>query len=277
MQLAMLEDEILPFDKLDNIYLDRGFYFGDGVYEVVRSYSGKIFAIEEHLERLKRNLSEINITGVDINTIHSKINTAFEQASISNAKIYLQITRGSAARNHTWEPAIKPNFFMTITELPDDKIDKKQGVAVVTCPDLRWKRCDIKSLNLLPNVLARQYAAEKGCAEAILINDDGLITEGAASTFFALFGKTLQTTPLTENVLPSITRKYVLKAAQNIDLTIKEDYLTPQKAIQAEELFIAVTTKDIVPVIKFDDHIISDGKPGKSTKSIMDEFLTFTH
>ncbi|MHC4187618.1 MAG: aminotransferase class IV, partial [Planctomycetota bacterium] len=148
--------------------------------------------------------------------------------------------------------------------------------AVATHPDWRWKRCDIKSLNLLPNVLARQYALEKGCPEAILVSEDGFITEGAASAFFAVIENNIHTTPLTANVLPSISRKYVFNAARNINIQIKEENLTPQQALKAEELFIAVTTKDIVPIVKFDDNTISDGKPGKITLSIMKEFSSFT-
>jgi D-alanine transaminase len=277
MQLAMIEDKILPLDKLDNTYLDRGFYFGDGVYEVIRSYNGKIFALDDHLDRLQRSLSEIKITDIDIGQVRSNIIIAFEKAEIPNAKIYLHITRGSADRNHTWNPAIKPNFFLTLTELPDAVKEKNEGIAVASHPDWRWKRCDIKSLNLLPNVLARQYALEKGCAEAILVNEEGFITEGAASTFFAIFEKNIHTTPLTTNILPSITRKYVLDAAQNIGLDIKEQVLTPQEATHADEAFIAVTTKDIVPVVKFDDNSITDCKPGELTLSIMKEFLLFTH
>jgi D-alanine transaminase len=276
MHLAIIEDKIVPLDKLDNIYLDRGFYFGDGVYEVIRSYNGKIFALNDHLDRLKRSLSEIKITDINIEQIRLNITTAFEKADISNAKIYLHITRGSADRNHSWNSAIKPNFFLTITDLPDNTIEKTEGIAVATHPDWRWKRCDIKSLNLLANVLARQHAVERGCTEAILINEEGFITEGAASTLFVIINNDIYTTPLTANVLPSITRKYVFNAAQNISLDIKEKFLTPQEAVQADEMFIAVTTKDVVPVVKFDDNTIADGKPGELTLSIMKEFFSFT-
>ena len=153
---------------------------------------------------------------------------------------------------------------------------KTRGIAVSTHPDLRWKRCDIKSLNLLPNVLATQAAADKGCGEAILVNESGFITEGSHSAFFAIFGQKLQTTALTANVLPSITRKFVLKAAENVGLEIAEQSLTPQQAGQADELFIAVTTKDIVPAVKFDDKSIGDGRPGKYTKLLMEQFHSFT-
>jgi D-alanine transaminase len=276
MQLAMIQDKVMPFEELDPVYLDRGLFFGDGVYEVIRSYNGKIFALDEHLQRFARSLTAIGITGVDIEQILRRIQQAFVSAGISNAKIYFHITRGSATRNHTWEANMKPNFFLTVTELPDDIREKSDGIAVSTHPDWRWKRCDIKSLNLLPNILARQDAAKKGCTEAVLVDESGLITEGAASAFFTIFGKTIQTTPLTANILPSITRKYVIQAAKNIGLEVSEKSLTPQQASQADELFIAVTTKDVVPVVKFDGKTIGNGKPGKYTKQLIKEFCEFT-
>lgn len=276
MQVAMIGDRIVPLAELEPIYSDRGIYFGDGVYEVVRSYNGKIFALEEHLQRFANSLSAIGIVGVDIEQIRSRVKRAFEAAGISNAKIYFHITRGSAPRSHTWEAELKPNFFLTVTELPNDTEEKTKGIAVSTHPDWRWKRCDVKSLNLLANVLARQDAAQKGCAEAILVDDAGLITEGAGSAFFAVFGQALQTTPLTANVLPSITRKFVIKAGKNAGLKIVEKSLTPQQANGADELFIAVTTKDIIPVVEFDGKLIGDGKSGKYTKLLIQEFRSFT-
>jgi D-alanine transaminase len=275
MQLAMIQDEIVPMDKLAPIYLDRGIFFGDGVYEVLRSYDGKIFALEEHLQRFSNSLAAIGIAGVDMNQIRWRIQRAFAAAGIANAKVYFHITRGSAPRDHICDANLKPNFFLTISELADSTNEKTKGIAVSTHPDWRWKRCDIKSLNLLPNVLARQDAARKGCAEAILVDEAGLITEGAASAFFAVFGRTLQTAPLTANVLASITRNYVVKGAQIIGLDVIESSLTPQQAIQADELFIAVTTKDIVPVVQFDGALIGDGKPGKYTRLLIQEFHSF--
>ncbi len=272
----MIQEKIVPLKQLEPAFLDRGIFFGDGVYEVIRSYNGKIFALDEHLQRFAGSLTAIGITDVDIEQIRCRIQQAFESAEISNAKIYFHITRGSATRNHTWEANLKPNFFLTVTELPDDIKEKSDGITVSTHPDWRWKRCDIKSLNLLPNVLARQDATQKGCAEAIFVDEAGLITEGAASAFFAIFKNALQTAPLTANILPSITRNYVIKAAKNIGLEVSEKSLTPHQASQADELFIAVTTKDIIPVVKFDGKTIGDGKPGKYTKQLMQEFHKFT-
>ena len=276
MQIIMIQDEIVPAEKVAPIYFDRGIYFGDGVYEVVRSYNGKIFALEQHLQRFTQSLAAIEISGVDIDRIRSRILKAFKAAGSAEAKIYFHITRGSAPRSHIWDAKLTPNFFLTVTQLPDDTKLKADGISVSTHPDWRWKRCDIKSLNLLANVLARQDAARKGCEEAVLVDKEGFITEGAGSAFFAIFGEKLQTTPLTANILPSITRHFVIEAAGKTGLQILQESLRPEQAKTADELFIAVTTKDIVPVVKFDDSIIGDGRPGKYTKLLAEQFRLFT-
>jgi len=276
MQIVMIQDKIVPIEQVHPVYFDRGIYFGDGVYEVLRSYDGKIFALREHLERFANSLTAIDITGVSLSDIRSRVLEAFSAAAIENAKIYFHITRGSAPREHTWEKNLTPNFFLTITELPDQTQLKEKGIAVCTHPDWRWKRCDIKSLNLLANVLARQTAAKKRCDETILVDETGHITEGAGSAFFAVFGKNLQTAPLTGNILPSITRRFVLQAARDIEMNLVEKPLTRRRAANADELFIAVTTKDIVGVVKFDNKIIGSGKPGKYTKLLTHRFHTFT-
>jgi D-alanine transaminase len=276
MQIAIINDITLPYNKVGPEYLDRGIFFGDGVYEVIRSYNGKIFALEDHLERFAASLRAIEITKIDINKIRDKIIQAFEKANIPNAYIYFHITRGSGPRNHVCSDNLEPNFFLTVKELEDDTKVKNTGIGVITYPDQRWKRCDIKSLNLLPNVMARREAAKNGCDEAVFVNDEGFITEGAASAFFAIKDKKLQTSPLSANILPSISRKFVLKAAINIGLGIFDASITPQQAASCDELFIAVTTKDIVPVVKFDDKLIGNGKPGKYTKALSEEFRKFT-
>ena len=276
MQIAMIQDKIVPAEELEPVYLDRGIFFGDGVYEVVRSYDGKIFALEEHMQRFANSLTAIGISSVDLDQIRSRVRKASDAAGISNAKIYFHITRGSAPRKHAYDVSLKPNFFLTVTESEDDSEAKTNGIAVSTHPDWRWKRCVIKSLNLLANVLARQEAANKGCDEAILVDEKGFITEGAASAFFAIFGRTLQTTALTANILPSITRKFVIRAGKNIGLETMEKSLTPQEASDADELFIASTTNDIIPVVRFDEKLIGNGKPGKYTKLLIQEFRSFT-
>jgi D-alanine transaminase len=276
MQIAMIQDKIVPAKELEEIYFDRAMFFGDGVYEVMRSYNGKLFALEEHLQRFADSLSGVKITGVDIDSVRSRILKAFEAAEIVNAKIYFHITRGSQPRNRVWDDDLKPNFFLTVSEAANNTEEKTKGIAVSTHPDWRWRRCDIKSLNLLANVLAANDAASKGCSEAIFVDENGLITEGAGSAFFAVRGQTLQTAPLTANILPSITREYVIKAGRNIGLEIAEKSLTVEQAAGSDELLIASTTQDTVGVVKFDDKIIGDGRPGKYTKLLTQQFLSFT-
>jgi len=276
MKLAMVNDKFVPIENLDPIYYDRGLYFGDGVYEVLRSYNGKLFALDEHMERFAASMAAIRITGVDIRDVRERVERAFKATGLPNVKIYCHVTRGSAPRNHVWDSHLKPNFLLIVSEVKDHPEEKARGIAVCTHPDLRWKRCDIKSLNLLPNVLARQYAFEKGCDEAILVNEAGYITEGTSSAFFGIARGALQTAPLSANILPSITRKFVVKAATNVGMPIEECCLTPKQAAAADELFLAVTTKDIVPVVKFDDATIGNGTPGPLTKALTTEFLKFT-
>jgi D-alanine transaminase len=276
MQIAMIRDRIVPVEEVGNEYLDRGTFFGDGVYEVLRSYNGKIFALEEHLARLERSLAEIEITGADIRQVRSRVLTAFEKAGIKDARIYFHITRGAGPRDHLPDKDMKPNFFLTVTEFKENPKLKEEGVAVSTYPDIRWKRCDIKSLNLLPNVMARMDAAKKGCFEAVFVDDSGFITEAAGSAFFGIVEGKLRTAPLSANILPSITRKYVIKAADNIGLEVVEESLKAEQAGKAEELLLAVTTRDIIPIVKFDGQTIGDGRPGRWTKKLTEEFRKFT-
>jgi len=277
MDVAMIDDRMLPISELDRPYLDRGLYFGDGVYEVLRSYDGHLFALDEHLARFERSLREIQIFDVDIETIRQKILSGFNAGGYANAKIYFHITRGSESRDHLPGSGIIPNFLMTVSELKDKPETKERGIAVSTHPDWRWKRCDIKSLNLLPNILARIEAQKKGASEAILVGDDGMITEGAGSAFFAVDGKekAVITRPLGHEILPSITRAMVMRISQNAGMSVIEKTLTPSQAAECDELFLAVTTKDIVPITQFDGVRVGSGQCGELTRRLISEFAAF--
>ena len=277
MQLAMIQDRIVPYAELPPAYLDRGTFFGDGVYEVIRSYDGRVFALDEHMARFKRSLHEVDISGVDIADVRRRVERAFDEAGLENAKIYFHITRGSADRNHGTPADLTPNFFLTVTKLDDLAANKTSGISVSTFPDWRWKRCDIKSLNLLANVLARRDAGQKGCAEAILVNGAGEITEGASSAVFVVRAeqKELVTRPLGPDILPSITRAVVLRIAKSAGLRPVKEVITAAEAAAADELFIAVTTQDIVPVAAFDGTTIGNGQPGEHTNKLSEAFRQY--
>ena len=285
MQLAMIQDELMPMDTVPQCYLDRAMYYGDGVYEVIRSYEGHIFALDDHLIRFSNSLKAVDIHGLSLEIVKQRVLQAFDQARIENAKIYFHVTRGSGPRDPVEAADLAPNFYLTVTELLDDTLEKAQGLCVMTHPDLRWKRCDIKSLNLLPNVLAKREADRQGCSEAILVDEQGLITEGSASAFFAVCrdsdaqgnwpGLCLRTSALHANILPSVTRKFVMKSAEAIGLNVVEKSVSVEEAKMAEELFIGVTTRDILPIVTFDGHAISQGRPGEATQALMKAFQGF--
>ncbi len=277
MNVAMIDDRMLPMDELGKAHLDRGLYFGDGVYEVLRSYDGRIFALDEHLARFERSLKEILIFGVNMAAVRQRIESAFAESGYPNAKIYFHITRGSEPRKHLPSNDLQPNFLLTVEPLSDDDPAKRQGVGVWTHPDWRWKRCDIKSLNLLANVLARIAVQDKGASEAILVDEAGRITEGAGSAFFAVDGseKILMTRPLGPEILPSITRAIVTQIAQNIGLTVVQKAQRPAQAAACDELFLAVTTKDIVPITRFEGRPVGNGNVGEVTGKLMAEFAAF--
>ncbi|MCD4831306.1 MAG: aminotransferase class IV [Anaerohalosphaeraceae bacterium] len=271
MPLAMIDNKIVELDQLDPACLDRGTFFGDGVYEALRSYNGKLFALDEHLVRFERSLSEIEIGGVDIEDIRRKVIKVYELSGISNAKIYFHITRGTGPREH-FSRELTPRFFLTITDAPDGREAKTNGISVISTPDTRWKRCDIKTLNLLPNVLAKSKAEKNGCEEAIFVNDDDLLTEGTSSAFFAFFTDILRTTPLSANILSSVTREFVLKACQNLGICVEEKSVALSEVPKADEMFIAMSSKNIVPIVRFDSVKIGNGTPGKNTKLLIAEF-----
>jgi D-alanine transaminase len=271
MQLVMIDDKIVDSTTVDPANFDYGTFFGDGVYEVLRSYNGKLFAIDEHLDRFKRSLAEIEIDGIDIATVRNRVLKAFEKYNAPNAKIYFHITRGAGKRDHAAE-GLSPRFFLIVSEIEDVSEQKKNGISVITVPDTRWKRCDIKSLNLLPNVLAKRAAHRQGCAEAIFIDDKGYITEGAASAFFAVFGNVLKTAPLNANILPSITRHFVIALASKVGLKVEETQIKLEDATKADELLQAVSSKDVIGIVKFNQIAIADGKPGKYAKLLAEEF-----
>jgi len=257
----MIGDSIVPLNEAQVCASDRGLYFGDGVYEVLRSCNGRLFAFEEHMDRFAYSLDQIGIPElVDLELIGHRIERGLAESEIRDALIYVQVTRGQGPRSLDADEPLTPAFMMTVRETPPRQ---KETVTAISYPDLRWGRCDIKSLNLLPNVLARKTVRRNGADDAILVDPkSGLITESSSSSVLRVKQQCLQTAPLTANILASVTRGLLLKWASAFDLDVWEDSFTIDQAMSADELFLAGTTIEVTPIVQLDGHDIGPGQAG---------------
>jgi D-alanine transaminase len=267
--LANLHGKIMPLEEVTISPLDRGFLFGDAVYEVLRIYQGKPWLEEEHFDRFTRSLGEIRIAGVDMPRLRKRMHETIAAGGFREAMAYLQVTRGAAPRKHAFPRDIVPLELLWIQEYPDSYRPLcETGCSVITFPDLRWHRADIKSTNLLGNVLANQASSEAGGAEALLYLPDGTLTEASHSTFFAVQAGKLHTTPLKANVLPSITRAYLLRLAEHASIDVVERHLQRQELHEVDELFLVGTTCEVLPIVKVDGRAIKSGQPGSLTRRL---------
>ncbi|GLC25681.1 aminotransferase class IV [Roseisolibacter agri] len=254
---------------------DRGFLFGDGVYEVTRAVDGRLFEVERHLERLRNGAAALALPLTD--AMVAELPAIWERLLAANgltageAMVYLQVTRGAAPRTHQFPPAgTPPTVFASASALlPPDAV-RARGAAIITQPDIRWARCEIKSVNLLPNVLAKQAAAEAGAFEAVFVREDGTVTEGAQTSAFAIIDGTLRTHPLTPRILPSVTRAVVLELARELGIPTSEEAFDRAAMLAADEVFVASTTADVMPVVRVDGMAIGDGAPGPRTRALAD-------
>lgn len=245
---------------------DRGFQFGDGIYELIRTYQGEIFHIEEHLSRLQASSKEIEITLPYTTAQLAKIiRLGCRKSGYADVKIYIQVTRGAAPRVHSFPKKVKPTVVMTFRAFePLPSKLREEGVAVISTPDIRWARCNVKSLNLLPNVMGREQALRAGAFEAIFIRD-GKITEGAGSNLFAVIGKKIITPPAGPYILSGITREVVLQIGTERGMEMVERDLKLSQLGAADELFLTGTTVEVLPVVRLDGKPIGTGRPGEKT------------
>jgi D-alanine transaminase len=242
---------------------DRGFQFGDGVYEVIRTYRGQPFLLEAHLARLERSARALQLPiGHTEARWSSLIHEGLRLSRFPETKIYLQITRGSAPRDHSFPVDPSPTTVLTFRDLrPLDRAVRNAGVRAVTTEDIRWGRCDIKSVNLLPNVLARQQAKDAGVFETILVRD-GLVTEGSVSNVVVVRNGTILTAPEGPRILSGVTRALVLELARKEGLPVVETFVTREELFTTSEIFLTGTTVEVLPVVLVDGRIIGTGEPG---------------
>ncbi len=260
---VFLNGKFLPESQAHVSVLDRGFIFGDGIYEVIPVYGGKLFRFDEHMSRLQNSLDAIKIINPLSGDEWKK--TLIELIHLNgdgDLSLYLQITRGSAKRDHAIPENPTPTVFAMCNELKPLATEIiNEGVAAITIDDIRWSRCHIKATSLLPNILLRQEALDQGAAEAILIRDDQA-TEGAASNLFAVIDGVVTTPPKGPMLLPGITRDLVLELAKNNALPCQEKTISLTELKQADEIWLTSSTKEILSVTQLDKKTIANGKPG---------------
>jgi D-alanine transaminase len=257
---------------------DRGYQLADGVYEVVGVRDGRLIDESPHLDRLDRSLKELRIGWpVARSTISFVIRELMRRNRLRDGLVYMQVTRGVARRDHAFPTTpVKPALVMTTKNTKRLDIEPGAGVAVKSHPDIRWERCDIKTVALLPNVLAKQAARESGAYEAWLIDGEGRITEGASTNAWIVTPEGELITRQTDNgILAGITRQTLKALASKLQLKLVERPFTLAEARRAKEAFITSATSFVTPVVKIDGEIIGDGKPGPAAKRLREEYIRF--
>jgi D-alanine transaminase len=239
------EDAVVPID-------DRGFQFGDGVYEVIRSHRGRLWAAERHFARLQRSLRELWLDGIDVAEVATAAQALYAQSGIADALLYIQVTRGVQARDYAVAADARPTLVMTVRPMhtlnPGYRL---RGVDVVLRPDLRWARVDIKSLNLLANMMAKKDASDAGAFEAVL-QRDGVVTEGASTSLFVVRGGVIVTREEGPHILPGVTRELVIQCACELGIPVEERPYTVDELRDADEVFLTGTTFGIYGIASVD-------------------------
>lgn len=252
---------------------DRGYYFGDGVYEVVKVYNNEIYTGKEHFKRLFESARKIKL--VVPYTEEQLIDVVYElikRNNISNGHVYLQVTRGSSFRQHNFPAPAVPAVVVAYTvDAARPLADMEKGVSVKSVDDIRWLRCDIKSLNLLGSVLAKEEAREAGCMEAML-HRDGVVTEGSSTNMFAVLNGVVHTHPVTNLILEGITRKVVLELCKQNEIPVIEEAFNLKDVFNMDEVFYTSTTAEVMPVIEIDGSAIGNGQPGVITRKLQEAF-----
>jgi D-alanine transaminase len=275
--VAFINGRFVPWQDATVSIDDRGFQFGDAVYEVIRTYRGTPFQLETHLARLDRSARELFIPQPYSQAQWMRwIQHGVSLAGYQEAKIYIQITRGVAPREHSFPSQSRPTIVMTVRELKGLPSEiHRSGVTACTREDIRWGRCDIKSVNLLANVLAREEARKAGVFETIFVRD-GLVMEGALSNVMAVLGGVLMTAPEGHRILSGVTRTVVLNLAKEADVRIEERFVPLDGLYGADEVFLTGTTLEVLGVVQIDGKTIGSGQPGPVTKTLTARWAQLT-
>ncbi|MGE3821069.1 MAG: aminotransferase class IV [Isosphaeraceae bacterium] len=269
--LACLNGEIMPVDQAKVSVWDRGFLFGDSVYEMLRLYGGRGWIENLHLERLERSLAEMEFPAFDRTGLADRMARTIRQSEVQEGTAYIQITRGVAPRLHAFpDPPVPPTELIVIRPFDDGPtaLLRESGVRVLSYPDLRWKRCDVKSTNLLGNVLANQAAHKAGCFEAVLVDEAGRVTEATHSSILWVRDGRVEGTPEGPGILPGTTRRLLLDLLREIGVPFAENHVDLDTLSGSDEVILVGTTIEVLPVVQVDDRHVGGGSPGPVTRSL---------
>lgn len=280
-----LNGEFMPITEAKVSVLDRGFIFGDGVYEVIPAYSRRAFRLPEHLKRLQHSLDGIKLPNPHNEAEWTRIvDEIIARNESEDQYLYLHITRGAAKRDHAFpNPPAQPTVFVMSSPLPTPPAELlDSGVSCITAQDNRWLRCDIKAISLLPNVLLRQMAVDAGCAETILIRDDpetgsGFLTEGAASNIFVVRNGSLLAPPKDNLMLPGITYDVVLEIAAANGIPCEVRRVMKEELFSADELLLTSSTKEVLAITHLDGLAVGSGKPGAMFARLHSLYQDYKH
>lgn len=267
--IAFLNGEFVELADAKVSVLDRGFIFGDGVYEFVPVYGKRLFRLDEHLDRLQNSLDAVRIDNPYPESEWKKfLSQMVMKHTAPDQTIYLQVTRGVAPRDHAFPTNVRPTVFMMSSPLKAiDEAAFMKGIAAITLDDIRWQYCNIKAISLLPNILLRQTAIDEGAQEAILVRD-GEVTEGAASNVFMVRHGVIKTPPKSARLLPGITRDLVVDLAIANGMQCEESNFSRTELQAADEIWITSSSKEILPVVTLNDEPVGDGTPGAVTRQM---------
>ena len=279
-RIAYVNGRYLPFREAKVHVEDRGYQFADGVYEVCEVRGGRLIEERRHIARLQRSLGELRIPmPMSVKALGVVLRETVVRNRIGYGLVYLQITRGVARRDHAFpSPAVAPSMVVTARALNIKRSEAlaATGIAVISMPDNRWGRVDIKTVGLLPNVLARQAAIDRGARDAWLVDKDGVVMEASsANAWIVTATGALVTRHADHAILRGITRAVVLDAVKGQGLAIEERAFTLQEAFAAREAFITSATQLVLPVVKIDGHTIGDGKPGPIASALRRAFYRY--
>jgi len=270
-ELAYVNGTFLPIDKAMVPIEDRGYQFGDAVYEVIVNYNGHPVFMDEHMARLNRSLKELSFPEISIDNVRATVMELFDRTKMERVEIYIQISRGVAPRNHSFPINAKTQFIMTarkVTEVPENI--RQQGAKAITVKDLRWGRCDIKTVQLLYNVLAKQKALDSGVFDAIFVSEDNIAREATSSNLFIVADGKLITHPLTPDILPGITRAKVIEICVEQNLHVSEQFYNKETLLKSDEVFLTGTITEVLSIVEIDGSKIGNGKVGPIAKQLFD-------